>query len=80
MELYAEILARALSEQRIQVTISGVDLQRLAEDTCCRALRDIKAIREDDTLSDETCFEKIEAIVRVCERLGSDGGNRHDFG
>ena len=80
MELYAEILARALSEQRIQVTISGVDLQRLAEDTCCRALRDIKAILEDDTLSDGTCFEKIEAIVRVCERLGSDGGNRHDFG
>ena len=80
MELYAEILARALSEQRIQVTISGVDLQRLAEDTCCRALRDIKAILEDDTLSDETCFEKIEAIVRVYERLGSDGRNRHDFG
>ena len=80
MELYAEILARALSEQRIQVTISGVELQRLAEDTCCRALRDIKAILEDDTLSDETCFEKIEAIVRVYERLGSDGGNRHDFG
>lgn len=80
MELYAEILAHALAERSIQVTISGADVQRLAEDACCRALRDIKAILEDDTLSDETCFAKIEAIVRVYERLGSDGGSRHDFG
>lgn len=80
MELYAEILAHALAGQCVQVTIPGVDVQKLAESACCRALGEIKAILEDDTLSDETCFQKIEAIVRVYERLGSDGGSRHDFG
>lgn len=35
---------------------------------------------EDDGLDDPACFQKIEAIVRVFETLGSNGGNRHDFG
>ena len=45
-----------------------------------QALNEIKNIIEDDELEDPDCFEKIEKIVRLFESLGSNGGNRHDFG
>lgn len=34
----------------------------------------------DETLSDETCFAKIEAVVSLLEELGIRCGGRHDFG
>ncbi|MCI8704143.1 MAG: hypothetical protein HFE60_07645 [Anaerotignum sp.] len=46
---------------------------------CYQALEEIKGILESDGLEDKECFEKIEEIVCIYERLGSDGGNRHDF-
>ena len=39
----------------------------------------IKAVIEDDSLTDETCFAKIEEIVCILESVGSGGGSRHDF-
>ncbi|MEE1055782.1 MAG: hypothetical protein UH239_00850 [Acutalibacteraceae bacterium] len=45
-----------------------------------KALQKIKTIIEDDSLEDKECFMKIEEIVCLFEALGSDGGNRHDFG
>ena len=47
----------------------------LVSDAAGRALRQIQ-----DTLSDETCFAKIEAIVGLLEALGLSCGSRHDFG
>ena len=52
----------------------------LASDAAGRALRQIQGILADDTLSDETCFAKIDAIVGVPEDLGISCGGRHDFG
>ena len=43
----------------------------LVSDAAGRALRQIQGILADDTLSDETCFAKIEAIV------GAVGRPRH---
>lgn len=52
----------------------------LASDASSRALLRIRDILADDTLSDENCFHRIEAIVCLLEDLGIDCGGRHDFG
>ena len=44
------------------------------------ALQKIKAIIQDDSLTDKECFCKIEAIVCLFGDLGIGCGNRHDFG
>ena len=82
MELYKEIVARALARGEIQVTFSGQepDISKVAEDTCYKALKKIKAIIEDDSQNDKECFMKIEEIVCVLEEIGTNGVNRHDFG
>lgn len=80
MNLYGEILARALEGRAVQVTIDGADAQALVKDACYRALEEIRAILENDALEDPECFQKIEEIVRVYERMGVSPGPRHDFG
>ena len=52
----------------------------LVSDASGRALLRIRDILADDTLSDESCFQRIEAIVSLLEDLGIDCGGRHDFG
>ena len=51
----------------------------LVSDASSRALRQIRDILADGTPSDENCFQRIEAIVRLLEDLGIDCGDRHDF-
>lgn len=82
MELYQEILSNVLSKQEIKVTFPTLKLsaKEIVEMECYQALTQIKAIIEDDSLADTECFAKIEAIVSTFEQLGSNGGNRHDFG
>lgn len=82
MELYKEILARALMSGEIQITFSGQkpDISKMIEGKCYKALQKIKAIIEDDSLEDKECFMKIEEIVCVFEEIGSNCGSRHDFG
>ena len=82
MELYKEILAHALTYADVHISFSGQnpDLSKIVENTCYIALQRIKAILDDDALSDAECFSKIEAIVTTFEEIGSNGGNRHDFG
>lgn len=82
MELYKEILARALMCGEIQITFSGQepDIAKMTEDKCYKTLQKIQAIIEDDSLNDKECFMKIEEIVCALEEIGSNGGNRHDFG
>ena len=52
----------------------------LASDASSRALLQIRNILADETLSDQSCFAKIEAIVTLLENLGISSGGRHDFG
>ena len=47
---------------------------------CYQALQEIKKILEDDELDDAECFESIEKIICVFEKLGSGINERHDFG
>lgn len=47
---------------------------------CYQALQKIKAVIQNDSLTDNECFMKIEEIICAFEALGSGGGSRHDFG
>lgn len=76
MELYNEILSKLAKEK----DIAEIDKVKLVEMECYKVLKDIKDIIEDDGLEDAECFYRIEEIVKLFERLGSDGGSRHDFG
>ena len=82
MELYAEMLAHYLSGENAQVIFPDLklDAREIVELQCYRTLQKIKAILNDDTLEDDSCFERIERIVRAFEEAGSNGGTRHDFG
>lgn len=77
MELYEEILLHCLKESQNLLSLNAA---QIVHDQVYEALRKIKMILEQDHLSDQECFCRIEEIVRVYEELGSDGGNRHDFG
>jgi len=79
MELYKEILSKVFEKEEIQITFPNfeMDTTEILESQSYQALQKIKAVIEDDSLSD---FECVENIVRIFEEIGSDGGNRHDFG
>ena len=51
----------------------------LVSDASSRALWKIREILADDTLDDPSCFQRIEAIVKLMEELDICCGNRHDF-
>lgn len=82
MDFY-EQLAKSVRET-LTIRISDEELYRLAQElskeACCKALSDIRAVLDDDSLDDPVCFWRIEEIVRIYENLGADGGSRHDFG
>ncbi len=82
MELYKEILTNILEKQEVNVVFPNMksDIKDIVEIECYKLLNRIKIILEDDNLDDEECFMKIEAIICLFEELGSDCGNRHDFG
>ncbi len=82
MELYKEILVKVLKEQIISVTFPNLTIstKEIIELECYKALQTIKTIIQDDSIDDKECFAKIEKIICVFEKVGSDGGNRHDFG
>ena len=80
MKLFKDILAQVLSKQELQITINDWNMQELLQTlnfTMLGALEQILLSLQDDELSD---FECIEEIVEIFEDLGSDCGNRHDFG
>lgn len=82
MDLYKEILSNILKRQDINIMFPNLHISArdILEMECYKALHKIKAIIEDDSLEDTECFIKIEETVCLFERLGSDGGARHDFG
>lgn len=81
MDLYKEILIGVLQKQKVEVIFPGLELDAISivESESYNALRQIKQIIDDDSLSDEECFAQIEEIVCVFEGRGS-GTSRHDFG
>ena len=52
----------------------------LVSDAAGRMLLKIRDILVGETLSDEACFHKIEAIVFLLKEAGISSGGRHDFG
>lgn len=81
MELWQEIFSEAIRQSGTKDNqLSEFDLTKLLDSACYMALKEIKSIVEDDSLEDEECFMRIEKIVCLFEKLGSNGGNRHDFG
>ena len=83
MDLYAEMLVKLLSESGQTVRVTFPDLEdttaRLVECASYQALVEIQNILRDDTLSDPECFQKIEEVLCVLERLGGGGDGRHDL-
>lgn len=81
MELYKEILVKSVVEKAILSSLETMqhNAADVIETACYKAIAEIKAILEDDTLDDKTCFLRIDEIIRVFDRLGSPC-SRHDFG
>lgn len=81
MELAAELLGKLLENRQINVTFPGLKLTApdILEAASYQALCQIQDILRDDTLDDPACFQRIEKIVQVFERIGADCGSRHDF-
>ena len=79
MELFEEILLHHLKKNQGAQGFPA-DPQALVHATAYQALNAIRLILERDDLEDPECFRRIEKIVRVFERIGSDCGTRHDFG
>ena len=81
MDLCKDILVKLLSYSTVEVTFqnTNLDVTKLTESVCYNALRRIKRIIEDDTLSDSECFMKIEEIIHTLEIVGCHDGFRHDF-
>ncbi len=81
MEFYAEVLASFLSREHAHIIFPDLNInaKEIVELECYKALMQIKAVLEDDSLEDSTCFQRIEEIVCIFEQLGSRCGARHDF-
>ena len=82
MELCRDIFTKGVIDGKIQIFFGCQEASPIAfvEGQCYQALQKIKAIIDDDYLDDAECFQKIEEIICVFEEIGSNGGNRHDFG
>lgn len=82
MEPYKEILIHMLAKEEIQIIFPHLQIaaDQIAEMECYKALQKIKTVIRDDSLEDAECFMKIEGIINALEEIGSNGGNRHDFG
>lgn len=83
MDFY-ESMINSFSE-KLQAAVTPSDeekqslLAELMKDAACRALEDIRTVLDDDRLDDKACFWRIEKIVKIYEKMGSNGGSRHDF-
>ena len=82
MQLYQEILMHVLTQAHIQISFPDLQFnaEQIVEGECYKAMQKIREVLKDDSLDDVQCFERIEKIVCIFEEIGSDGGNRHDFG
>lgn len=83
MDFYESIINSFSEKLRAAVTPGDEERQSLLAElmnsAACRALEDIRKVLDDGRLDDQTCFWRIEEIVKIYESIGSDGGSRHDF-
>ncbi len=81
MDLFQELLLEIYRE-KIQIEMREWDLAQIGAQVnkaALHLLQQIKAILEDDELSDSECFLQIEAMVCAFEQVGSGIDYRHDF-
>ena len=74
-QMERELLLETVYDER---RLPDEQIKTLLKERSVRVLGEIRRILEEDT-TDKDCFSKIEAIVKVYESLGADGGARHDF-
>ena len=74
-QMEREALLETVYDER---RLSDAEIQTLLKERSVRALAEIHRVLDEDT-PDETCFEKIERVIKVYEAIGADGGARHDF-
>ena len=74
-QMERELLLETVYDER---RLSEAELKVLLKDRSVRTLGKIRRILDEDT-ADEDCFSRIEAIVKVYEAIGADGGARHNF-
>ena len=83
MDFYESLLYNFSEKLRAAVTPSDEEKQsllaELMDGAACRTLEEIREVLDDERLDDQNCFQRIEEIVRLYEKLGSNGGSRHDF-
>ena len=74
-QMEREALLETVDDER---RLSDAAIQTPLKERSVRALAEIHRVLDEDT-PDETCFEKIERVIKVYEAIGADGGARHDF-
>ena len=83
MDFYESLLYNFSEKLRAAVMPSDEEKQsllaELMDSAACRTLEEIREVLDDERLDDQNCFQRIEEIVRLYEKLGSNGGSRHDF-
>lgn len=80
MELWKELLISGLQNEIEQKDLlNDKALKEIIENKCYKILLQIKKVIENEKLSDEDCFIKIEEIMSVLEQNGIYC-DRHDFG
>ena len=81
MENFLRALANLLIDQgaAVRIDCGGENLNQLMKDRCWQVLAEIRAVLDDEMLEDPECFQRIEQIVRIYEKLGPGAGSRHDF-
>ncbi|MCI9413627.1 MAG: hypothetical protein HFJ79_00420 [Clostridiales bacterium] len=82
MELYQEMLTEILRWEELEVRFPQMEgaVEKIVDQRCYQALKQIRDILRNEQLSDPECFQQIEEILCVLESQGSGGGLRHDFG
>ena len=83
MDFYESLLYNFSEKLRAAVTPSDEEKQsllaELMDSADCRTLEEIREVLDDERLDEQNCFQRIEEIVILYEKLGSNGGSRHDF-
>ena len=80
MELWRELAISALQNETYDFDfLNDKFLKEIIESECYKVLKEIKDFLDEEILSDEDCFIKIEEIIGVLEK-NNIFCNRHDFG
>ena len=81
MELMKSILEKNFPKVTVKLTNRQARrFEKVLASSSYQALKKIREIIKNETFTDEECFSKIEAVVCAFEKIGSNGGGRHDFG